>query len=53
MLELIIKGLITIYIIRLVLKHNLFVSKLIIKINFLGLHIELNGKEKKHPSHEE
>ena len=53
MLELIIKGLIAIYIIRLVLKHNLFVSKLIIKINFLGLHIELNGKEKKHPSDKE
>ena len=53
MLELIIQGFFTVYIIRLVLKHNLFVSKLIIKINFLGLHIELNGKEKKHPSHEE
>ncbi len=50
MLELIIKGFFAIYIIRLVLKHNLFVSKLIIKIKFLGLHIELNGKEKKHPS---
>ena len=53
MLELIIKGLIVIYIIRLVLKHNIFVYKLIIKINFLGLHIELNSKEKKHPSDKE
>ena len=53
MLELVIKSFVAIYIIRLVLKHNLFVSKLIIKINFLGLHIELNGKEKKHPSHED
>jgi len=50
MLELIIKSLVTIYIIGLVLKHNLFVSKLIIKIKFLGIHIELNSKEKKHPS---
>lgn len=53
MLELIIKSFVAIYIIRLVLKHNLFVSKLIIKIRFLGLHIELNGKKKKHPSSED
>lgn len=50
MLALIIKSFTTIYIIRLVLKHNLFVSKLVIKVKFLGIHIELNGKEKKHPS---
>ncbi|MBU5593098.1 hypothetical protein KQI89_15215 [Clostridium sp. MSJ-4] len=50
MLELTIKSFVTIYIIKLVLKHNLFISKLIIKIKFLGIHIELNGKEKKHPS---
>jgi len=50
MLELMIKSFATIYIIRLVLKHNLFISKLIIKIKFLGIHIEVNGKEKKHPS---
>ncbi|MBU5593329.1 hypothetical protein KQI89_16385 [Clostridium sp. MSJ-4] len=50
MLELIIKSFATIYIIKLVLKHNLFVSKLIIKIKFLGIHIEVDGKEKKHPS---
>lgn len=53
MLELIIKSFATIYIIRLVLKHNLFISKLIIKIKFLGVHIEINGKEKKHPSAKE
>ena len=53
MLELIIKGLTTIYIITIVLKHNLFISKLIIKMNFLGIYIEVNGKEKKHPSNEE
>ncbi|MBU5593319.1 hypothetical protein KQI89_16335 [Clostridium sp. MSJ-4] len=50
MLELIIKSFATVYIIKLVLKHNLFVSKLIIKIRFLGVHIEVDGKEKKHPS---
>ncbi|RMD01088.1 hypothetical protein D9O40_08960 [Clostridium autoethanogenum] len=50
MLKLIIKSLTTLYIIRLVLKHNLFISKLIIEIKFLGIHIEINGKEKKHPS---
>ncbi|MGG5460933.1 hypothetical protein [Clostridium sp. B9] len=53
MLALIIKSFTTIYIIRLVLKHNLFVSKLVIKVKFLGIHIELNGKEKKHPSDQE
>ena len=50
MLELIIKSFAIIYIIRIVLKHNLFISKLIIKIKFLGIHIEVDGKEKKHPS---
>ncbi|MCI1581753.1 MULTISPECIES: hypothetical protein [Clostridium] len=53
MLELIIKCFAALYIIRLVLKHNLFISKLIIKINFLGIHIEINSKEKKHPSDQE
>ena len=53
MLELTIKGFFAIYIIRLILKHNLFISKLIIKIKFLGVHIEINGKEKKHPSDQE
>ena len=53
MIELIIKSCVSVYIARLVLKHNLFVSKLIIKIKFIGLHIELNGKKKKHPSHKE
>ncbi|NFG62551.1 hypothetical protein FDG75_14585 [Clostridium botulinum] len=53
MVELTIKSFVTIYIIKLVLKHNLFISKLIIKIKFLGIHRKLNGKEKKHPSHKE
>jgi len=50
MLELIIKSFTAIYIIRLVLKHNLFISKLIIEIKFLGIHIEINSKEKSAPS---
>jgi len=53
MLELTIKSFVTIYIIKLVLKHNLFISKLVIKVKFLGIHIEVNGKEKKHPSDKE
>lgn len=53
MLELTIKSFVTIYIIKLVLQHNLFISKLVIKVKFLGIHIELNGKEKKHPSDQE
>lgn len=50
MLELIIKSFAALYIIRIVLKHNLFISKLVIKIRFLGIHIEIDDKEKKHPS---
>jgi len=50
MLELIIKSLTVLYIVRLVLKHNLFVSNLIIEIKFLGIHIEINSKEKSAPS---
>ncbi|AUM88151.1 hypothetical protein EXM98_03390 [Clostridium botulinum] len=53
MLELTIKSFVVIYIVKLILKHNLFISKLVIKIKFLGIHIELNGKEKKHPSDQE
>ncbi|AKJ88804.1 MULTISPECIES: hypothetical protein [Clostridium] len=53
MLELTIKSFVTIYIIKLILQHNLFISKLTIKIKFLGIHIELHGKEKKHPSDKE
>ncbi|GAA0682026.1 hypothetical protein GCM10008903_12900 [Clostridium cadaveris] len=42
MLELTIKSFFAIYIIRLVLKHNLFISKLIIKIKFLASHLAQN-----------
>ena len=38
MLELTIKSFVTIYIIKLILQHNLFISKLTIKIKFLGIH---------------
>lgn len=50
MLELIIIGIIIVYIIKTVLKHNLFISKIKIKIKFLGLDIEIHNKKKKHPS---
>ncbi|MBE6056856.1 MAG: hypothetical protein E7217_08225 [Clostridium sp.] len=53
MIELTIKSFVTIYIIKLILQHNLFISKLTIKIKFLGIHIELHDKEKKHPSDKE
>ncbi|NMM64332.1 hypothetical protein HBE96_17040 [Clostridium sp. P21] len=39
-----------VYIIRLVLQHNLFVYNLKIKIKFLGLDIEIKSKEKSAPS---
>lgn len=50
MLDTIIKGIFVIYIIRLILKHDLFISTIKIKVKFLGLYIEVQGKEKKHPS---
>ncbi|MGG7162814.1 hypothetical protein [Clostridium ihumii] len=53
MLELIIKGFFAIYIIRLVLKHNLFIHYLKISIKFIGLDIEIKSKEKSAPSFKE
>lgn len=53
MLELIIKSFTTIYIIRLVLKHNLFIYQLKINIKLLGLNIEVKRKEKSAPSSQE
>ena len=50
MLEITIKGLIVIWIINMILKHNLFISTLKVKVKFLGLDIVVNSKEKKHPS---
>lgn len=53
MLELAIKSSITIYIIKLVLQHNLFIHHLKIEIKLLGIDIEVNDNEKKHSSHQE
>ena len=50
MLELIIKNFVVIYIIRLVLKHNLFVHYLKISVKFIGLDIEIKSKQKDAPS---
>ena len=50
MLELIIKSFVVIYIIRLVLKHNLFIHYLKISIKFIGLDIEIKSKQKDAPS---
>ncbi|NMM64324.1 hypothetical protein HBE96_17000 [Clostridium sp. P21] len=53
MLDTLIKCVSIIYIIRLVLQHNLFVYNLKIKIKFLGLDIEIKSKEKSTPSQQE
>ena len=50
MLELIIKSFVVIYIIRLVLKHNLFIHYLKISVKFIGLDIEIKSKQKDAPS---
>ncbi|WP_238902961.1 MULTISPECIES: hypothetical protein [unclassified Clostridium] len=50
MLELIIKSVVTVYVIRLILKHNLFVHYLKISIKFIGLDIEIKSKQKDAPS---
>lgn len=50
MLELIIKSVVTVYVIRLILEHNLFVHYLKISIKFIGLDIEIKSKQKDAPS---
>ena len=50
MLELIIKSFVVTYIIRLVLKHNLYINHLKISIKFIGLNIEIKSKQKDAPS---
>ncbi len=51
MLELIIKSVIVVYIINLILKHNLFISTIKIKVKFLGLDIEIKANKKStHPN---
>ena len=53
MLELTIKSFVAIYIIRLVLKHNLFIHYLKISVKFICLDIEIKGKQKDAPSHKD
>lgn len=53
MLELIIMSILIIYIIKLILKHNVFISTIKINIKFIGLNIEIQSKEKKHPSNQD
>ncbi|WP_163215919.1 hypothetical protein [Clostridium thermarum] len=50
MLETLLKCVTVVYIIRLVLQHNLFVYHLKIEIRFIGLNIEAKSKEKSAPS---
>ena len=50
MFDTLIKCISAIYVIRLVLNHNLFIHHLKIKIKFLGLDIEVKSKEKSAPS---
>lgn len=50
MLELIMKNLVVVYIIRLVLKHNPFIHYLKISVKFIGLDIEIKSKQKDAPS---
>ena len=53
MFDTLIKGISVIYVIRLILKHNLFIHHIKIKIKFLGLDIEVKSKEKSAPSNED
>ena len=53
MLDLTIKSFVIIYIIRLVLKHNLFINYLKISVKLIGLDIEIKSKEKDAPSSED
>ena len=53
MLELTIISILIICIIKLILKHNIFISNIKINIKFIGLNIEIQSKEKKHPSDQE
>ncbi|SFC40944.1 hypothetical protein [Clostridium uliginosum] len=53
MFDTFIKCVAIVYVIKLVLKHNLFIHNLKIKIKFLGLDIEVKSKEKSAPSNED
>ena len=49
MQEILLIGIILIILIKVILKHNKDFTYLRIKIKFIGLDIEIKGKEKKHP----
>lgn len=53
MLELVVKCIFAIHLVRLVLKNNLFIHYLKISIKFIGLDIEIKSKEKSAPSDNE
>ncbi|MPM32891.1 hypothetical protein SDC9_79457 [bioreactor metagenome] len=53
MLELVIISLVVLCFIAMLLKHNLFISTIRIKIKFLGLDIEIKSKEKNTPSNKD
>lgn len=54
MLELIIISLLVVCIAKLILRHNnIFISNIKINIKFIGLNIEFQSKEKKHPSNQD
>ncbi|AQR96500.1 hypothetical protein [Clostridium saccharoperbutylacetonicum] len=50
MLDAFIKCISVVYVIKLILKHNLFIYHLKIKVKLLGLDIEVRSKEKSAPS---
>lgn len=50
MFDTFIKCVVIVYIIQLILKHNLFICHLKIKVKLLGLDIEVKSKEKSAPS---
>ncbi|MFL0165716.1 MULTISPECIES: hypothetical protein [Clostridium] len=50
MLDTFIKCICIVYVIKLILKHNLFIYHLKIKVKLLGLDIEVKSKEKSAPS---
>jgi hypothetical protein len=53
MLDTFIKCISIVYVIRLILKHNLFIYYLKIKVKFLGLDLEVKSKEKSAPSEQD
>ena len=53
MFDTFIKCISAVYVIRLILSHNLFIHYLKIKIKFIGLDIEVKSKEKSAPSHKD